>query len=653
MYHLLPLRLWAFVAAVSITNLATIHCTTIYVDHLLPGSCPGNYSLADRDCSGNDGIAFQTIAQAAAVAIAGDVVLIRNGQYSEQLAPLNSGTPGNYISFKNYKNEVVTITGASLAPAIRIEEKSHILIEGLEINNVQRWLACLGSHHIIIQNNTFKNANDSGGSSKTGLFFQNAEFNKILDNIIDNSTQDNIGMVQSDYNLIEGNTITRAAHTLWAIKCGSFNVIRKNYFHNEFQKIGEIYDCDGVGYGSPAFPKISSLDDTRYNVVEENVFAYTHTPIDASPYAGIQYAAQNGIIRRNVFYHCTGMPISLSLYPDEAKYTYGNRIYNNVMVDNHFGGIAVPASDGTYTCSDNTIRNNIFYRNDFIQYDFRWSWYDFLDKKPMQVMIGGSSTILDTYTSIFGHNNIYSESLDDIYTIAYGDRTSTTNPPQHPLSWWEQNHKNYFHKNLQLDPLFVDTSNQDFHLQPASPMIDAGRFLARTIGSGNGSTTMVVDSAGYFMDGFGIAELSGDTIQLEGQTERAVITHVNYETNTLTLNTPLTWYNGQKIGLKYHGLAPDIGAFEFGLTTPTAEETPLDFKLNVIPNPGTGLFSLEPIPHDLRSLEVYTSRGVKVMQMFENPPVLPINLSSYPNGLYLIRIKTRKTEYVQKVILTR
>ena len=653
MNHLNPLRLWAFVAAVSITNLATIHCTTIYVDHLLPGSCQGNYSLVARNCSGNDGIAFKTIAQAAAVAIAGDIVLIRDGNYSEQLAPQNSGMPGNYITFANYKNESVTITGASLAPAIWIEEKNYILIDGLEIKDVQRWLACLGSHHIIIRNNTFKNANDSGGSSKTGLFFQNADYNKILDNIIDNSTQDNIGMVQSDYNLIEGNTITRAAHTLWAIKCGSFNVIRKNYFHNEFQKIGEIYDCDEVGYGSSAFPKISSLDDTRYNVVEDNVFAYTHTPIDASPYAGIQYAAQYGIIRRNVFYHCTGMPISLSLYPDEAKFTYGNRIYNNVMVDNHFGGIAVPASQGTYTCSDNTIRNNIFYRNDFIQYDFRWSWYDFLDQKPMQVMIGGSSTILDTYTSIFDHNNIFNEAPDDIYAIAYGDRTSTSNPPQHPLSWWEQNHEHYFHHNLQFDPLFVDTSIQDFHLQPASQMIDAGRFLARTIGSGNGSTTMIIDSAGYFMDGFGIAGLSGDTIQLEGQSERAVITLVNYETNTLTLDTPLTWKNGQNLGLKYHGLAPDIGAFEYGLTTSIAEETPIDFTINVYPNPGTGLFSIEPMPSEFKSLEVYTSRGEKVIQMLENPPSLPLNLSQYPDGFYLIRIKTGATEYVQKVMLSR
>ena len=240
-----------------------------------------------------------------------------------------------------------------------------------------------------------------------------------------------------------------------------------------------------------------------------------------------------------------------------------------------------------------------------------------------------------------------------MYAIAYGDRTSTTNPPQHPLSWWEQNHEDYFPNNLQIDPLFVDTSKQEFHLQPTSPMIDAGRFLARTIGSGNGSTTMIVDSAGYFMDGFGIAGLSGDTIQLEGQTERAVITLVHYESNTITLDTPLTWASGQKIGLKYHGLAPDIGAFEYGLTTSIAEETPIDFKINVYPNPGTGLFSIEPIPHDFRSLEVYTSRGEKVIQILENPPSLPINLSTYPNGLYLIRIKTGTTEFVQKVMLSR
>ena len=110
--------------------------------------------------------------EAANIAVAGDIVLIRAGTYSLQLAPQNSGTPGNYISFKNYMNEQVIISGSNLAPALWLEQKSFIKIEGIIIKNVQRWLNALGCNNLIIQNNTFKNANDSFGSSKTGLFFQ-------------------------------------------------------------------------------------------------------------------------------------------------------------------------------------------------------------------------------------------------------------------------------------------------------------------------------------------------------------------------------------------------------------------------------------------------------------------------------------------------
>jgi hypothetical protein len=69
-----------------------------------------------------------------------------------------------------------------------------------------------------------------------------------------------------------------------------------------------------------------------------------------------------------------------------------------------------------------------------------------------------------------------------------------------------------------------------------------------------------VANAGYFTDGWGI--ITGDTIQLMGTTQRATITSVNYSTNTLTLNTSLSWTTNQGLALAYEGAAPDVGAYE-------------------------------------------------------------------------------------------
>ncbi|APZ45489.1 hypothetical protein BW723_03885 [Polaribacter reichenbachii] len=51
-----------------------------------------------------------TISKAASIAVAGDVVYIREGTYEETLAPANSGTAGNPIIFQSYPGERVIIS---------------------------------------------------------------------------------------------------------------------------------------------------------------------------------------------------------------------------------------------------------------------------------------------------------------------------------------------------------------------------------------------------------------------------------------------------------------------------------------------------------------------------------------------------------------
>jgi len=296
--------------------------------------------------------------------------LIRGGSFSEVLSPQHSGNEGNYITFKNYEDEVVEITGASLSPAIWIEEKHFIAIEGIHVHDTRRWLNALGSNHLLLRNNVFERALDEGRSAKTGVFLQRCDYAIIQNNTMHETTEDNLGLVESNYNLIEDNTITKAYHVLWVLKCSNYNIIRNNYFHNEDQKIGEIYDCVNVGFGEGDYLKFESKDDTKYNVVENNIFAYTPSSGDSSPYAGIQYAAQNGIIRNNVFYECTGPALGLTIYSDEALNNYSNRIYHNVFYDNKHGAINVSGSTmGTFF--DQKIKNNIFYKNKFIQNDMR------------------------------------------------------------------------------------------------------------------------------------------------------------------------------------------------------------------------------------------------------------------------------------------
>jgi hypothetical protein len=210
-----------------------------------------------------------------------------------------------------------------------------------------------------------------------------------------------------------------------------------------------------------------------------------------------------------------------------------------------------------------------------------------------------------------------------LYAVSYGTRFSSSNSAPQKLSWWEENHPQLFKNSVQANPLFENASSYDFSLQEGSPMIDAGAFLTQTNGSGNNSVTMAVEDAGWFMDGFGV--VNADTIQIEGQTGYAIITSVDYSSNTLSLDRALTWDDGKGVSLKYVGAAPDIGAFEFGDAATSLDPSELQGK-RVIPeaytlanhpnpfNPSTQIFYSIPKAGYV-SLIVFDSTGREVARL--------------------------------------
>ena len=525
----------------------------IYVDSRLLIDSTTSYDPVSRNPNGGKSRAFRSLKTAAATVSAGQTVVIREGTYGECLAPSASGTPGKPVTFRSLPGEAPTITGESLSPAIDISGRSHLVLDGLRVANVRRWLHAVKSHHNIIRNCQFVGARDPGGSAKTGIFFQEATFNQIVGNVIEESTQDNLALIRSDRNLVEKNTFRKAKHTLWVIKGGNFNIIRDNSFHNEWQKIGEIYDCEDVGFDH----EFNMVDCTKHNVVEGNVFAYTPSSGNKSPFAGIQYAGQKGIIRRNVFYETVGPAFDMTLYSHEAKFNTGNRVYNNTFCRTDFAGICLAGSATGFSFSDNILKNNVLARSVFVANDKRWGWYtQVLAGKPVQLMVGKPEGF------VFEHNNLFNKQKGESYLITVGGRNSNSNPPPQNISAWQAQYPQVFRDNLELEPGFVDDAKHDFHLKPDSPMIDAGAYLTTTVGSASG-TSLPVKDAMYFCDGYGVAGVEGDWIQLEGQTQRAQVTGIDYEKNLLRLDQALTWKEGQGVSASYSGKAPDMGAFEF------------------------------------------------------------------------------------------
>jgi len=223
-----------------------------------------------------------------------------------------------------------------------------------------------------------------------------------------------------------------------------------------------------------------------WNLWEGNRFAFGGFPPDDYGPVGIKLATPNNIVRKNVFYANGASGVSFE--SEDVNKPNNNRVYNNSFYHNGYlsgaptavqKGLAF-ADWGAGDMTGNVVKNNIFYGNN-------------------KGAIGATGVSLSLQTIV---NN------------------------------WEEAGNPYF-----VDETIPNPSNPalpDFHLKSNSPCINSGAFLTTTTSSGSGKTMQVKD-ARYFMNGWGIIE--GDTIQLEGQTQTAKITNVNYNTNTITVDT--------------------------------------------------------------------------------------------------------------------
>jgi len=277
-------------------------------------------------------------------------------------------------------------------------------------------------------------------------------------------------------------------------------------------------------------------------------------------YNGLQLTAPKNIIRFNEFYNNIGSGIGLGttgsgLGPGGNSvdpYADNNHIYHNTIYKN---GILVSQTqwqisygmslteynhDGTKV-SNNKIVNNLFYKNNqnYNNPNYYSSWCK------------SDPNCVTTYPINFNVGNYIYQINVDSNVQGTGNYFGTNQELLEP-NFNQNTNQNY------LNPLFVDEANKNFNLSSASPYIDKGEFLTKTVGSGNGNIVTVNDAL-YFMDGFGLVE--GDTVKIGNDTVK--ITAIDYNNHQLTINNNITWSSGEGVSFPYSGSAPDIGAYEY------------------------------------------------------------------------------------------
>ena len=483
-------------------------------------------------------------------AVAGDTVYLRGGTYNisgDGIAPNNNGSSySNRITFSAYNNETVTFVGADkYCQGVYLNGKNYIKVHGITFTNFYHPLQIRGGSHNEISYCTFSGQYNPATIDWIGSRIRSAsKYNHVHhcafsdygyhdgDDVgalfgigIEESTSDG-----TKYNLVEYSQFAHGAHHVVEVN-GSQNVFRYNYIRND-----PSFLYNGTLYGNRIMFFAGNMPDVGRNLIHGNRIAYggeTSEP-DQCGGSGGSLVSQYNIFRRNMHYKCLLYGLYLVTYSGSVisanNYVYHNTFWNNGInttaqskpcwtpILTH--EIVISEGDGTYT-KDNVIKNNLFWEN-----------------------VDGTNA---TRPVVNQYGNV------PIYNIVSNNFNQTSDPK---------------FVNISGTPDPTNETQYNFNLQSDSPAINVAGFLT-TITSASGSgTSFTVADANYFFDGWGMsaittASVTGDTIQLQGQTATATITNVNYSTNTITVNTSLTWTNGQGIALAYDGSSPDYGAYEY------------------------------------------------------------------------------------------
>jgi hypothetical protein len=434
--------------------LSLISAATIYVDKNLTSDCLGsNYSIAGRNCFGSDGNAYTTIRKSMNVATAGDIVLIRGGNYSElevhesdETRVFNhSGTANAYITYRSYPGESAAVVGpgkyASMYSVFELRDNSYIKLQNLEIWNISVGINCaINTSNIIISNMSIHDN------------FRGIDLHGACNNItIENINSYRIGIPTSpgqDANslLITGN---------------SSNIIVVNFSAHENDDGGAVPDeSDGDGFHVEGAYNITFINSSSWNNTED----------------GFDLTGQNITLINCKSFLNRGVGIKMfNRIGDSSEMPCPDYYFFNVQAYNNSGtGATVNNAiySGSPVCGPNLyVYNSVFYGNG--------------EEGIALYTPAPNNSIVNIYNSIIMRNGYGNPFDNPPYGYTYGGVSTTQ-------GWNLTSDYNLYYNNsngnetcgvegnhtLGSDPLFANASASNFTLLSGSPAIDKGKDLS-------------------------------------------------------------------------------------------------------------------------------------------------------------------------------
>lgn len=428
---------------------------------------------------GTELLPWKTLAKAASMATANVTVFIKQGIYRERLLPINSGTPDGPITFASYPGDVVTVTGIGMTPPagwwaglIWIQGLNYIKITGLRvINSVNVGIDVENSSHITIEK-CYVDSTYSPGIKAYASDNVIIEGNEVIHGCM-GKEEECLSVSMTNLVEIRNNCVHNGLTEGIDVKNGSSNgVVTRN----------EVYSQCSCGIYIEAWDKhefnIDVFDNTSYENVQGfavaaenggmiNAIKIHHNDaykndrgfIVAGWGIGQTHTIKNIAIYGNVS-HENRVGIEVGGYTGTTIDSV--RVFNNVIHHNTTG-VGITRYDGTsgqFVMQNIEVINNTIYQNGSLSS----GWSD-----------GGINVSFISPSNLFIRNNILSSNA--AYTICVQPevpRASVTIDYNFFDGFRNFTNETAGTNAVYGSPLFADPIRSDYHLQAASPCIDAG-----------------------------------------------------------------------------------------------------------------------------------------------------------------------------------
>jgi parallel beta-helix repeat protein len=421
----------AIVASIAICLLVVIGGQSVAVARTYSVSKSGSDSNP-----GTDGASFLTIQKASSLAVAGDMIIIKAGTYSEMIEPANNGQPGSPITYQTYPGANVVIDGTGQNPAVNLRGHSYIVFDGLEVAYGTMNISLRDASFVEVKNSILRDATQSSALNGRGAAFCTVRNNQVLRGA-------NCGI------LFEG-----GAHD---------NLI-------EYNTVKDTAANDGLSLGSTTLPAGTN-----------NVFQYNDSSGSAED--GLDfYTGDYTVIRGNVLHNNTEK--GLNIHGGSNCLVENNLVYSNGWYGLYLGTQYGPGQN-------NTVQNNLFYDNGNDPGAVIDAPNNTLINNTFVARQGSARELIQLYDSATGtgfYNNVFYNGSSEIFsfmgsvvnlrsdnnlfytTSRLGSRVGATYAN---LAAWKAG-TGYDAHSVAANPLFGNYQNNDFTLRSGSPAKDAG-----------------------------------------------------------------------------------------------------------------------------------------------------------------------------------